>query len=74
MGTLTFTFSKLSHKLTLIKEREIFFNELAHTYNLPYKTHEKLLNSVQSSIFSNSNLLLELYQEEYVFTDLPPLV
>jgi hypothetical protein len=55
MGTLTFTFSKLSEKVTMIKEREIFFNELANTYSLPYTTHEKLLMSVQSSIYSNSN-------------------
>lgn len=74
MGTLTFTFSKLSEKVTLIKEREIFFNELAHTYQLPYATHEKLLMSVQSSIFSNSNQVLQIYQEEPVFSDLPPLI
>jgi len=55
MGTLTFTFAKLSQKLTMIKEREIFFNELAHTYSLPKETHERLLMSVQNSIFSHSN-------------------
>jgi hypothetical protein len=32
MGTLTFTFSKISQNYTLIKEREIFFNELAHSF------------------------------------------
>ena len=46
MGTLTFTFAKLSEKVTLIKEREIFFNELAYTYALPFHTHEKLLTSI----------------------------
>ncbi len=61
MGTLTFTFSKLSQKMTMIKEREIFFNELAHTYSLPYATHERLLKSIENSIFSNSNQKLELY-------------
>lgn len=74
MGTLTFTFSKLSQKVTMIKEREIFFNELAHTYSLPFHTHEKLLMSVENSIYSNSNQMLELYNEESIFNDLPPLV
>ena len=32
MGSLTYSFSKLSEKMTLVKEREIFFNELAHSY------------------------------------------
>lgn len=64
MGTLTFTFAKLSQKITMIKEREIFFNELAHTYSLPRETHERLLMSVENSIFSHSNQMLEVYNEE----------
>ncbi|CAD8047776.1 unnamed protein product [Paramecium primaurelia] len=74
MGTLTFTFAKLSQKLTMIKEREIFFNELAHTYQLPKETHERLLMSIQNSIFSHSNQILEFYNEEDIIQELPPLV
>lgn len=58
----------------MIKEREIFFNELAHTYSLPKATHERLLMSIQSSIFSNSNQILEVYTEEEIFQELPPIV
>lgn len=40
MGVLTFSFSKLNEKEMLVKEREVYFNELAAQYKFDIDMHE----------------------------------
>jgi len=46
MGILTYSFSKLNEKTMLIKEREVFFNEMAAAYKLNIEMHENLIKNI----------------------------
>jgi hypothetical protein len=72
MGILTFQFSKLNEKQMILKEKEVYFNEIAGQYKLSYSIHENLLKTVENSVISNSNKLLETFKTDFVINELPP--
>lgn len=55
MGVLTYSFSKLNEKSMQVKEREVFFNELAAQYKIKIDMHEELIKVLQSNIKSSQN-------------------
>lgn len=55
-----------------VKEREVFFNELAAQYNIKIDMHEELIKVLQSNARSAQNKILDTYKNEPIFRELPP--
>lgn len=72
MGVMTYQFCKLNGKQIILKEKEVYFNELAAQYKLSFQIHENLLKTLENSVISDSNVLLETYKNEPIFHELPP--